>query len=60
MARIELPDDAEPREPDFMSVIPPLILGLFIGILSAIVGVGAGFIKRPQTMLWISCPRFFS
>ena len=33
----------------FISVIPPVLLGAFVGVLSAIMGVGGGFILVPAT-----------
>jgi len=36
-----------PRSRLYISVIPPVILGLFTGVLSAIMGVGGGFILVP-------------
>jgi len=36
-----------PRSGLYISVIPPLVLGAFVGVLSAIMGVGGGFILVP-------------
>ena len=36
-----------PRSGLYMSVIPPFVLGAFVGVLSAIMGVGGGFILIP-------------
>ncbi|HYE44007.1 MAG TPA: sulfite exporter TauE/SafE family protein, partial [Caulobacteraceae bacterium] len=36
-----------PRSRLYISVIPPIVLGVFVGILSAIMGVGGGFILVP-------------
>ncbi|MGQ3041338.1 MAG: sulfite exporter TauE/SafE family protein [Brevundimonas sp.] len=41
-----------PRSGLYISVIPPTALGVFVGILSAIMGVGGGFILVPA-MLYI-------
>ena len=41
-----------PRSGLYISVIPPFGLGIFVGILSAIMGVGGGFILVPA-MLYI-------
>lgn len=41
-----------PRSGLYISVIPPLALGAFVGVLSAIMGVGGGFILIPA-MLYI-------
>ena len=39
-----------PRSGLYISVIPPIALGLFAGILSAIMGVGGGFILVPAML----------
>jgi uncharacterized protein len=36
-----------PRSRLYISVIPPILLGVFVGILSAVMGVGGGFILVP-------------
>ena len=36
-----------PRSRLYISVIPPILLGAFVGVLSAIMGVGGGFILVP-------------
>ena len=41
-----------PRSGLYISIIPPLALGVFAGILSAIMGVGGGFILVPA-MLYV-------
>jgi uncharacterized membrane protein YfcA len=41
-----------PRSGLYISAIPPLVLGMLVGILSAIMGVGGGFILVPA-MLYI-------
>ena len=41
-----------PRSGLYISVIPPLLLGAFVGVLSAIMGVGGGFILVP-VMLYV-------
>ncbi len=40
----------------YISVIPPLLLGLFIGVLSAIMGVGGGFIMVPAMIYLLRVP----
>ena len=41
-----------PRSGLYISLIPPLVLGMLVGILSAIMGVGGGFILVPA-MLYV-------
>ena len=45
-----------PRSRLYISVIPPLTLGLFVGILSAIMGVGGGFILVPAMVYILRMP----
>ena len=40
----------------YISVIPPLIIGLFVGILAAIMGVGGGFIMVPAMIYLLGMP----
>lgn len=40
----------------YISVIPPLLVGLFVGILSAIMGVGGGFIMVPAMIYLLGMP----
>ncbi|MDA7964068.1 sulfite exporter TauE/SafE family protein [Ruegeria sp.] len=40
----------------YISVIPPLFVGLFVGILSAIMGVGGGFIMVPAMIYLLGMP----
>ncbi len=40
----------------YISVIPPVIVGLFVGILSAIMGVGGGFIMVPAMIYLLGMP----
>ena len=40
----------------YISVIPPLIVGVFVGILSAIMGVGGGFIMVPAMIYLLGMP----
>ncbi|MGI9370684.1 MAG: sulfite exporter TauE/SafE family protein [Ruegeria sp.] len=40
----------------YISVIPPLVVGLFVGILSAIMGVGGGFIMVPAMIYLLGMP----
>jgi uncharacterized membrane protein YfcA len=45
-----------PRSRLYISVIPPLVLGLFVGVLSAIMGVGGGFILVPAMVYLLRMP----
>jgi len=45
-----------PRSRLYISVIPPMLLGVFIGILSAIMGVGGGFILVPAMVYLLRMP----
>jgi len=45
-----------PRSKLYISVIPPITLGLFIGFLSGIMGVGGGFILVPAMIYLLKMP----
>jgi uncharacterized protein len=45
-----------PRSRLYISVIPPLLIGVGVGILSAIMGVGGGFILIPALVYIIHMP----
>lgn len=45
-----------PRSRLYISVIPPLVLGAFVGVLSAIMGVGGGFILVPAMVYVLRMP----
>lgn len=45
-----------PRSGLYISVIPPLALGFFIGALAAIMGVGGGFILAPAMIYLLRMP----
>ena len=45
-----------PRSRLYISVIPPLALGAFVGVLSAIMGVGGGFILVPAMIYLLRMP----
>ena len=45
-----------PRSRLYISVIPPIVLGVFVGILSAIMGVGGGFILVPAMIYLLRMP----
>ncbi|HEX4098218.1 MAG TPA: sulfite exporter TauE/SafE family protein, partial [Caulobacteraceae bacterium] len=45
-----------PRSRLYISVIPPLLLGAFVGILSAIMGVGGGFVLVPAMVYILRMP----
>jgi uncharacterized membrane protein YfcA len=47
---------AFPRSGLFISVIPPLVLGFGIGALSAIMGIGGGFILIPAMIYLLRMP----
>ncbi|MGX9356862.1 sulfite exporter TauE/SafE family protein [Roseobacteraceae bacterium S113] len=40
----------------YISVIPPLVVGVFVGILAAIMGVGGGFIMVPAMIYILHMP----
>ena len=40
----------------YVSAIPPLLLGLFVGLLAAIMGVGGGFIMVPAMIYLLRVP----
>src|SRR4051812_43070113 len=45
-----------PRSRLYISVIPPLALGAFVGVLSAIMGVGGGFVLVPAMVYLLRMP----
>jgi uncharacterized membrane protein YfcA len=45
-----------PRSRLYISVVPPLALGAFVGVLSAIMGVGGGFILVPAMIYILRMP----
>jgi uncharacterized membrane protein YfcA len=40
----------------YISVIPPVLLGFAIGVLTAILGVGGGFLLVPAMIYWLRMP----
>ena len=40
----------------YISVIPPILVGFFVGVLSAIMGVGGGFIMVPAMIYLLGMP----
>ncbi len=40
----------------YISVIPPLMVGMFVGILAAVMGVGGGFIMVPAMIYLLGMP----
>ncbi|WP_093420520.1 sulfite exporter TauE/SafE family protein [Tranquillimonas alkanivorans] len=40
----------------YISVIPPLLVGLFVGVLAAIMGVGGGFVMLPAMIYLLGMP----
>jgi hypothetical protein len=45
-----------PRSRLYISVIPPLVLGAFVGVLSAVMGVGGGFVLVPAMVYILRMP----
>jgi uncharacterized membrane protein YfcA len=45
-----------PRSRLYISVIPPIALGVFVGLLSAIMGVGGGFVLVPAMIYLLRMP----
>lgn len=45
-----------PRSRLYISILPPLVLGAFVGVLSAIMGVGGGFILVPAMIYILRMP----
>lgn len=45
-----------PRSRLYISVLPPLALGAFVGVLSAVMGVGGGFILVPAMIYLLRMP----
>jgi uncharacterized membrane protein YfcA len=45
-----------PRSRLYISVIPPFALGLFVGVLSAVMGVGGGFVLVPAMVYVLRMP----
>lgn len=45
-----------PRSRLYISVIPPILLGVFVGVLSAVMGVGGGFILVPAMIYLLRVP----
>jgi uncharacterized membrane protein YfcA len=40
----------------YISVIPPFVVGIFVGVLAAIMGVGGGFVMVPAMIYLIGMP----
>ena len=40
----------------YISVIPPVVVGMFVGVLAAIMGVGGGFIMVPAMIYLLNMP----
>jgi uncharacterized membrane protein YfcA len=45
-----------PRSGLYISIIPPIAIGFFVGILSAILGIGGGFILAPAMVYLLGVP----
>jgi uncharacterized membrane protein YfcA len=45
-----------PRSKLYISIVPPLIVGMFIGCISAIMGIGGGFVLIPAMIYLLRMP----
>jgi uncharacterized membrane protein YfcA len=45
-----------PRSGLYISIIPPMAIGFFVGLLSAVLGVGGGFILAPAMVYLLGVP----
>jgi uncharacterized membrane protein YfcA len=45
-----------PRSGLYISIIPPIAIGFFVGMLAAILGVGGGFILAPAMVYLLGVP----
>lgn len=45
-----------PRSKLYMSAVPPIIIGMFIGCMSAIMGIGGGFVLIPAMIYLLRMP----
>ena len=45
-----------PRSGLYISIIPPIAIGFFVGILAAVLGVGGGFILAPAMVYLLGVP----
>jgi uncharacterized protein len=45
-----------PRSKLYMSVVPPIIIGAFIGFMSAVMGIGGGFVIIPAMIYLLRMP----
>ncbi len=45
-----------PRSKLYMSVVPPVVIGIFIGFMSAIMGIGGGFVMIPAMIYLLRMP----
>ena len=45
-----------PRSKLYMSIVPPLVLGVLVGLLAAIMGVGGGFFAVPVMVYLLGMP----
>ncbi|MFA5955512.1 sulfite exporter TauE/SafE family protein [Hyphomicrobium sp.] len=45
-----------PRSKLYMSVLPPIVIGMFIGCMSAIMGIGGGFVIIPAMIYLLRMP----
>ncbi|WP_045837002.1 sulfite exporter TauE/SafE family protein [Hyphomicrobium sp. 99] len=45
-----------PRSKLYMSAVPPIVIGMFVGFLSAIMGIGGGFVMIPAMIYLLRVP----
>ena len=45
-----------PRSGLYISIIPPICIGFFVGVLAAVLGVGGGFILAPAMVYLLGVP----
>jgi hypothetical protein len=45
-----------PRSKLYVSAIPPVVIGMFIGIMSAVMGIGGGFVMIPAMIYLLRMP----
>ncbi len=45
-----------PRSKLYISAVPPIVIGMFVGIMSAIMGIGGGFVVIPAMIYLLRMP----
>jgi uncharacterized membrane protein YfcA len=45
-----------PRSGLYISIVPPIAIGFFVGVLAAILGIGGGFILAPALVYLLGVP----